>query len=606
MPNIIDGINKMQKEQLCYQLATLKTVTMSNVFSEMGQKVSHTTVKVFNGLRSLFDVAPVKEPTIVPLDQRIANCNTTLSAKSQNELIEDMRKTLIEKVNSVGNSLRDDISDDALDVCVIEVACKKFKKSINSSLSPAQKADAIYQRYNENLISQTQEKYKKASNAEKADIDKQLQEGIDSLSDEQKEEMKKALQVDKVTGETLKKFLTTSAGASALLIALNASGFGAFMALTTIMHAVFTTTLGITLPFVAYTTSTSILSFLLGPAGWIIFAGAEIFMFNNNKNKLIYELMAQVVWSSVLECGGRFTPKDEILPSWLPKEQMDLAIADNKQFMELQNRFDSLQKDYDNQTKEIKKKEELQKKKEAEIVSLNEKITMQQKKIQNTTKQKEQVETELNRAKIEFNKYKEYANSENGLFRQKYAEAERNLKKAEQNVKEKQTEIESLQQSNNEAQDMINMYEEELSKVNVEKRELQEQNTKMQAELTEAQEKTVQAELKETKKLQKRWEVTYKKFEFDPGVIKNVVKKYEYNEYGYIERRLMELHEKNDPAALSSNRGKMAVSGELHLEVSTPTGYPSRIFYLPLKNTKDGKTVRITKICKHNDPRYGK
>ena len=68
----------------------------------------------------------------------------------------------------------------------------------------------------------------------------------------------------------------------------------------------------------------------------------------------------------------------------------------------------------------------------------------------------------------------------------------------------------------------------------------------------------------------------------------------------------MELHEAKDPAALSSNRGKMHVSGELHLEISTPTGFPSRIFYEPLKNAGNGKLVRITKICKHNDPRYGK
>ena len=114
------------------------------------------------------------------------------------------------------------------------------------------------------------------------------------------------------------------------------------------------------------------------------------------------------------------------------------------------------------------------------------------------------------------------------------------------------------------------------------------------------------AELKEAKKLQDRWEAAYKRFRFDSGVIKYVVKNYQYNEYGHIERRLMELHEAKDPAALSSNRGKMVVSGKLHLEVSTPTGFPSRIFYIPLKNDSSGKTVEITDIRKHNDPRYGK
>ena len=67
----------------------------------------------------------------------------------------------------------------------------------------------------------------------------------------------------------------------------------------------------------------------------------------------------------------------------------------------------------------------------------------------------------------------------------------------------------------------------------------------------------------------------------------------------------MELHEASDPAALQSNRGKMATTGELHLGFSTYTGFPSRIFYKPIKNV-GGKTVEITKISKHNDSRYGK
>lgn len=48
---------------------------------------------------------------------------------------------------------------------------------------------------------------------------------------------------------------------------ISSAGFGAYMALTTIMHAVMTTLLGITLPFAAYMTATSALSFFLGPVG---------------------------------------------------------------------------------------------------------------------------------------------------------------------------------------------------------------------------------------------------------------------------------------------------------------------------------------------------
>jgi uncharacterized protein YaaW (UPF0174 family) len=200
----------------------------------------------------------------------------------------------------------DGISDDELSVRVVSLATKCFKKEIAEELSPAQKADAIYQRYNERLVAQAKEKYEKASAEEKKKIDANIKKEFDSMSNEQKEELRKALGVEEITSDTLGKLIKTTAGTTALLVALEASGFGAYMALTTIIHAIFTTTLGITLPFAVYTSATSALSFLLGPGGLLLFVGVEIFMFNRSKKKIVYELLAQIVWTSVLMCGGRF------------------------------------------------------------------------------------------------------------------------------------------------------------------------------------------------------------------------------------------------------------------------------------------------------------
>ncbi len=302
MANIWDGITKMQKDQLSSQLASLKTVTMSNAISEMGQKASNKTVKGFNGIRRMFNVSSLREPEVVPLAERIADCKKRLDLKSADELLDETRRVILEKLKSTGISFEGNPSDDALSVAIIEAGCKSFKNQIPNELTPAQKADAIYQRYNERMISLLKKKYADATGDQKKKINEQMQKEIDSMSDESKKELCKALGVEEVTGETLAKLISTSAGASALMLALNASGFGAFMALTTIIHAIFTTTLGITLPFAVYTTSTSLLSFFLGPVGWFIFAGAEIYMLNRNKNKVIYELLAQVVWASVLEC----------------------------------------------------------------------------------------------------------------------------------------------------------------------------------------------------------------------------------------------------------------------------------------------------------------
>lgn len=605
MANVMDGIRKMEKEELCSQLASLKTVTMTNIVSEMGQKTSSKAVKAFNGMRKLFHVAPVKEPAVVPLNDRIENCKAELNSKSKDELIEEMRSVLIQKIRDAGDVSNGELSDDGLSVYVIETGCKNFKNQINEHLTYAQKADAIYQRYNERLIAQTREKYNKASEEEKRKITAEMQRDFDAMPAEKKEELRRALGVEKVTGEALAKLISTSAGASALLIALNASGFGAFMALTTIMHAVFTTTLGITLPFAAYTTSTSILSFFLGPAGWIIFFGAEFFMLHRNRNKLIYELLSQIVWASVLACGGQLSPKEESLPSWLPKEQREKAILENQKFMVLQREFDELKTRYNSQNEEILRNGENQKKTESEIRNLQNKIRTQESHIIALEKEKDDCETKLNNAKTESEKYKEFADSENELLRQKYKEAQAKMNQAEDDMEKKSNEILELRKSNEESQELVGLYYEDLKKAKQEKEKLQDENDRIKLEVEKTKEKLDHEELKKSKELQQRWEKAYKKFQFANGVIKHVVKSYERAEYGDIESCLVQIHGAQDPAALASNRGKMANSGELHFEFSTYTGFPSRVFCKILRNVA-GKTVEITDIKKHNDSRYGK
>ena len=134
---------------------------------------------------------------------------------------------------------------------------------------------------------------------------------------------------------------------------------------------------------------------------------------------------------------------------------------------------------------------------------------------------------------------------------------------------------------------------------------LQEENTNCKKQIEEMQAVLERLANRERDKLEQRWKTGYPKFIFGSGVIKYVIKNFEYNEYANIERRLMEIHEAKDPAAISGNRGKMVVSGDLHLGFSTPSGFPCRIAYKPLKNNSEGKMVEITEVYKHNDSRRG-
>ncbi len=72
------------------------------------------------------------------------------------------------------------------------------------------------------------------------------------------------------TNEMAKKFVPEILGASGILAA-QASGFGVYLASSTLVGAV-THTLGATLPFAFYTTMSSSIAFLIGPAGGALLA----------------------------------------------------------------------------------------------------------------------------------------------------------------------------------------------------------------------------------------------------------------------------------------------------------------------------------------------
>ncbi len=611
MPNIFDAINKMDEEQLRNQLASLEEMNVANILSEMGQKTKRGAVKLYNGLLGLMKKQAVAEPEVISLEQRVEIKKRELDKLGKSELQSRTKKVLIEKVNSASISLIENESDDEVSAWVIQTATKCFKKEIEESLTVAQKADAIYHRYNERLLSQTQQKYKEATPEQKKEIDAALQREVDAMSDTQKKELQEALGIEKITGEAMGKILKTTAGGTALLVALDVSGFGAYMALTTIMHAVFTTTLGITLPFAVYTTSTGILSFFLGPGGWLVFAGIEAFMLNKNKNKIIYELLAQVVWSSVLVCGGRFTPKEDSLPSWLPAEQRADAERESAELLSLMGKYKKLEAERDSLKTDLEKNDLLIKKKEEKIQDLKKKNEEQAERERKAREERVALENECTKNKEELSRLQGKldameSESVSPEILAELEEAKRKCAEAEWLLKENDKTITNLNNSVSSLTKEIGQYEEELENAWSRNEALQAQNQETQSKLDEATGEVERLANKEQDKLQGRWEKAYKKFIFAPGVMKSVVKNYEYNELGSVEGALMEIHEANDPAGIRSNRGKMAVSEEYHMEFSTRSGFPSRIFYKTVKNMPGGKTVEITYICKHNDSRYGK
>jgi hypothetical protein len=103
---------------------------------------------------------------------------------------------------------------------------------------------------------------------QRAEAERKLKEFVDELDENAQTELSGFLGGGSITVEAILKSAAGGVVAAAFATGVNATGFGAYLALTTGMHALFTTLLGVTLPFTAYTTATSGLALITGP--WLL------------------------------------------------------------------------------------------------------------------------------------------------------------------------------------------------------------------------------------------------------------------------------------------------------------------------------------------------
>ncbi len=88
MANIFNGIHKMDTEELQYLIATLETMTVANISSEMGQKAKKSLVKAVNFVGDFFNSKKINEPNVISIEQRLKDNKKKLEALSKNQLEE--------------------------------------------------------------------------------------------------------------------------------------------------------------------------------------------------------------------------------------------------------------------------------------------------------------------------------------------------------------------------------------------------------------------------------------------------------------------------------------------------------------------------------------
>lgn len=156
-------------------------------------------------------------------------------------------------------------------------------------------------------------------------IDAQLQR----LPAAERDALAKVLGVDTLTGKSLRAAAASGTLATAFAAGVNAAGFGAYVALTTAMHAVFTTALGVTLPFGVYTGATSALSLASGGA-LLVPLGAFLALNARRSNTKLIRAMTPMILLSLSTRRPPPEPSDGWHPD--PWKEADLRWHEGGQW----------------------------------------------------------------------------------------------------------------------------------------------------------------------------------------------------------------------------------------------------------------------------------
>lgn len=342
-PTLFDGLQNASKEELSYLIALLRQQTMKNIFSDKINNTVTTGKKAFNSVMSFFGKSKKTNDEIdreskenhQNINNKIKEEIRTLQSYSQEQLytlfIEEVREEL-------------DVPDSSLALLSNKIiaSAAKTDPTINEELDVEQKADIIYQKTLQSIISSLE----KQSDAERDEMIRQLDIELDSLSSDRKELIKQSLQTDHLSGEVLRNsFLKSGIGIGSLITV--GSSFGAYIAINTIIHAIFTSFLGITLPFAVYTGVAKGVSIIAGPIGWCALGGYSIYSLIKTSGKLTSAMMSVVVFIAMTIYGKSFSVDENGAPLWITSDSIEYQEYKNNQYriIQLNDKVKILSKD---------------------------------------------------------------------------------------------------------------------------------------------------------------------------------------------------------------------------------------------------------------------
>jgi len=604
MANIFDGFKNAPDDQIADQIALLETITMGKVLSVFGNKAKLTTVKSINWITNVLGKKEYfEEPEVKEVQELVAEKKTHLAKLSRG----DLDRRLKEVIRHRSDSNRD-ASEEMITVNTVEKAYKIFR-DIYEDLTPEQKADSIYNKFHERILNNIQNELKKQNKKQADKMSEELDSQIASMSLEQRQKIQEMLKVETLTGQSMRETLL-KAGTPALLISVaSTAGFGSFVALTTIIHAVFTTMLGITLPFAVYTGASSLVAFITGPVGWLALLGIGSWQMLRGSDKIDQEMLAQNVWFAVASNGRYLSPADDELPSWVPKINRISIDEEDRRFLNLMAERDAA-------FSQVNSTESMLHNVNQQMATLSAQLEAEKKRRKNAEEQKEHYFKAQSKIKKQlFDAQDNVENLQINLL-QALTNAEE-VEHTRRQLASEMTKVDELQKKLNQTNDLYDEQEQLLKYASSQIEGYEAQNLQLVNENKDlvnrnkalAEDAEVKATLyekeagKRHKEIAEKWSIHFEHLIIPPKVARQVAKLNLDNKL-IVERELKIMNDAEDAQSLPGNRGKLHGTEHSHRGFKLEGGIPARFEFKILKNRKE--KIEIVTFYDHSTSNYMK
>ena len=485
--NLFWGFNKATTEDIITQIALLRTMTMPKIVMPYGQKAAKSVFHAVNTVSNYLNKKQIlDEPKVENINEKLEREIHNLNYYSRQDLDRILRQELAKRVNLAGKNY----DDETLSIAIIEEAAKHEDLKIDKNLTPAQKADGIYRRFAERMLSKMKNELKDENTAQTQQTTALIEYNLQKMSYAKREELKQILQVDELTGKTVRSALLSMKTPALLVGTSTIGGFGSFIALSTIIHAVFTTTLGITLPFAAYTTASSALSILTGPIGWSAVLGIGAWQVHKGANSINQEMLAQAVFFAITAYGRQLAPLNEDLPSWVPTENVAEREKIKQNDLEIQRLIKERDKAVSNYEQQLNQVNDLLNQlniSQASLKQAREEQLNAKEKI-NSAKQKQAIYADKIKDLEQTLANNKFTQSNN---QQKIEQLNNELHQLRTKLQGNQLDFQLYQDSLNELKYKESAYQKQIEELNEAKNQLEQERQAQEAKLADTQKKSV-------------------------------------------------------------------------------------------------------------------